>query len=179
MVSPNLWHRHVVEIGLTLLHQASSPLSYWSYAFQIAVYLINRMPIPILNNVSPYTKLFHQQPNYSHLRTFGCLCFPWPQPYNSNKLLPRSCSCFFLSYSFNAYKCLDLSSNKLFISRHVQFGEATFPLTTAPMSLLLLSLIGLLVLFLLLTFPSKPPPCHHHWLPLFPYFFHVKDLSTG
>lgn len=163
MVSPNLWHHHVVEIDLTLLHQASSPLSYWSYAFQTMVYLINRMPTLILNNVFPYTKLFHQQPNYSCLRTFGCLCFPWPRPYNSNKLLPHSCMYLFLSYSSNqsAYKCFDLFSNKLFISRHVQFDESTFSLTTAPnfalMSLFLLSPIGLLLLFLLVTFPSKFP----------------------
>lgn len=37
-------HRHVVEMGLTLLHHASMPLTFWSHAFQAAVYLINRMP---------------------------------------------------------------------------------------------------------------------------------------
>ena len=37
-------HRHVVETGLTLLHHASMPLTFWSHAFQAAVYLINRMP---------------------------------------------------------------------------------------------------------------------------------------
>lgn len=72
-------------------------------------------------------------------------------------------------------------TNSLFLD-HVQFDESTFSLTTAPnfalMSLFLLSPIGLLLLFLLVTFPSKPQLCHHHWLSLFPYFFHVKDLST-
>ncbi|CAL2238106.1 unnamed protein product [Prunus armeniaca] len=144
-------HRHVVETGLTLLHQASLPLSYWSYAFQTAVYLINRMPTPILKNVSPYQQLFHQQPNYSRLRTFGCLCFPWLRPYNSNKLLPRSRACLFLGYSSNqsAYKCLDLSSNKLFISRHVQFDESTFPLASAHNST-----------------SSVPSPTSTSWFPL-------------
>ncbi|KAI5328775.1 hypothetical protein L3X38_028172 [Prunus dulcis] len=130
-------HRHIVETGLTLLHQASLPLTYWSYAFKTAAYLINRMPTPLLHNLSPFTQLFDEQPNYSRLRTFGCLCFPWLRPYNSNKLLPRSRPCLFLGYSPNqsAFQCLDLSSNKLFISRHVQFDESTFPLANLPSSI--------------------------------------------
>ena len=42
-------HRHVVETGLSLLHHASLPLTFWTYAFQTAVYLINRLPTPILH----------------------------------------------------------------------------------------------------------------------------------
>ena len=34
-------HRHIVEMGLTLLGQAHMPLKFWSDAFQLAVYLIN------------------------------------------------------------------------------------------------------------------------------------------
>ncbi|OMO95913.1 hypothetical protein CCACVL1_05180 [Corchorus capsularis] len=47
-------HRHVIETGLTLLHQASLPLEFWSYAFQTAVYLINRMPSPNLKFQSAF-----------------------------------------------------------------------------------------------------------------------------
>ena len=79
-------HRHIVETGLTLLSQASMPPSYWSYAFSAAVYLINRMPTPILNHISPYVKLFQQTPNYHKLRVFGCACYPWLRPYANNKL---------------------------------------------------------------------------------------------
>ena len=34
-------HRHIVEIGLSLLTHASLPLTFWSYVFTTAVYLIN------------------------------------------------------------------------------------------------------------------------------------------
>ncbi|KAF7151058.1 hypothetical protein RHSIM_Rhsim02G0101600 [Rhododendron simsii] len=37
-------HRHVVETGLALLAHASIPHKYWQFAFETAVYLINRMP---------------------------------------------------------------------------------------------------------------------------------------
>ena len=41
-------HRHIVETGLTLLGQCKSPLRFWNYTFETSVYLINRMPTPIL-----------------------------------------------------------------------------------------------------------------------------------
>lgn len=37
-------HRHLVETGLTLLHDASLALSYWPHAFQTASYFTNRQP---------------------------------------------------------------------------------------------------------------------------------------
>lgn len=42
-------HCHIMETGLALLHFAHLPLSLWTHAFQTAVYLINRLPTPILN----------------------------------------------------------------------------------------------------------------------------------
>lgn len=47
-------HRHIVEMGLTLLSHANLPVSFWPLAFTTAVYLINRLPTPTLNNNSPY-----------------------------------------------------------------------------------------------------------------------------
>ncbi|KAI5350079.1 hypothetical protein L3X38_002970 [Prunus dulcis] len=58
------------------------------------------MPTRTLQNISPYTALFGQNPNYQKLRIFG------------------------------AYQCLDLSTNRLFLSHHVQFDESTFPFAT-------------------------------------------------
>ena len=37
-------HRHIIELGLTLLKQASLPLKFRDFPFQTAVYLINRLP---------------------------------------------------------------------------------------------------------------------------------------
>lgn len=51
-------HRHVVELGLTLLSHASLPLKLWDYAFQTAVFLINRLPTSFLDFAIPYTALF-------------------------------------------------------------------------------------------------------------------------
>lgn len=79
-------HRHAVEMGLTLLSQASMPLSFWDEAFLTSCYLINRLPSKIIQNVTPLHKLFGVQPDYTLLRTFGCACWPHLRPYNQHKL---------------------------------------------------------------------------------------------
>lgn len=83
-------HRHLVETGKTMLHQASMPSSYWPHALEIASYLINRMPTSVLQNKSPYEVLFRTKPNYIKLQVFGCLTYPWLQPYSTKKLQPKS-----------------------------------------------------------------------------------------
>ena len=122
-------HRHIVETCLTLLHQSNLPLKFWSHAFQIATYLINRLPTPILNILSSFHALFGEIPNYSKLHIFGYLCFPFLHPYNNHKLEPRSRPCIFLRYSLtqSAYKCFDPSKNRIFLSCHMVFDETVFP----------------------------------------------------
>ena len=125
-------HRHIVETGLTLMHQACVPTSYWSYAFATAVYLINRLPTHVLNDTSPYVKLFQQVPNYLKLRVFGCLCFPWLRPYTHHKLESRSVPCVFMGYSTtqSAFHCLDTKTGRIYTSRHVHFVEDRFPFSS-------------------------------------------------
>lgn len=147
-------HRHIVETGLTLLQHAGIPNTYWSYSFAAAVYLINRMTTPVLANSSPFQALFQTPPNYSKLRTFGCLCYPWIRPYGTNKFTPRSTPCVFMGYSLtqSAFLCLDVSNSRVFVSRHVIFHESIFPfasLLKAPLHLILLIYLTLQIQLLL------------------------------
>lgn len=107
-------HRHIVEKGLALLSHASIPLIFWSHAFLIVVYLINRMHNTTLNLYSLYELIFKNTPNYSKLKVFGCLCYPWLQPYSFHKLDPRSKPCVFRGYSLSqsAYLCFEPSPPK-------------------------------------------------------------------
>jgi Reverse transcriptase (RNA-dependent DNA polymerase) len=77
----------------------------------------------------PYTKLFNKTPKYLDLKVLGCSCFPYTRPYNKNKLELRSKQCVFLGYGITqkGYRCLDLSTNKFFISKNIVFDESTFP----------------------------------------------------
>ncbi|GAA0167571.1 hypothetical protein LIER_40407 [Lithospermum erythrorhizon] len=45
-------HRHIVDKGLTLLAHAHLDLSFWHYAFETSVFLINRLPTPVNQVVS-------------------------------------------------------------------------------------------------------------------------------
>lgn len=91
-------YRHLVETSLTLLHDASLPLSFWPHAFRIATYLINRQPIP-LHYKSSFKLIFGQQPNYLKLRKFGSLYYPLTKLYNTHKLHPKSIPSTFIRYS--------------------------------------------------------------------------------
>ena len=120
-------HRHIIDLGLTLLHHASLPLQLWDYAFTTFVYLINRLPIASLKFATPFVTLFKKEPDYHFLKNFGCACFPLLRPYHTHKLNFHSQECLFLGYSSShkGYKCL--SSGKVYISKDVLFNELRFP----------------------------------------------------
>ncbi|KAJ0610987.1 putative RNA-directed DNA polymerase [Helianthus annuus] len=127
-------HRHVVETGLTLMAQSRVPSRFWHFAYDTAVYLINRMPSRTTANLSPFEHLFKIQPDFSFLRVFGCQCFPHLRAYNPNKMDFRSVSCVFLGYSpsHHGYRCFDPIHERLYIARHVRFIESAFPFHTPP-----------------------------------------------
>ncbi|KAJ9536157.1 hypothetical protein OSB04_un000658 [Centaurea solstitialis] len=119
--------RTINNVIRTLLFQAHLPPKYWAEALHMATHLLNILPSTSINNETPFTKLFGKPPSYSHLRVFGCLCYPHITP--SHKLSPRTTPCLFLGYPSNhrGYRCLDLSTHKIIISRHVTFDESGFP----------------------------------------------------
>ncbi|KAG8490330.1 hypothetical protein CXB51_015871 [Gossypium anomalum] len=124
-------HRHIVEMGLTLLAKASMPLEYWSDTFSHAVHLINRLPTLVLQNFSPYEKLYKVQPDYAQLRVFGSACFPHLRPFQPHKLQFRSSKCVFLGFGSHqkGYRCL-AADGRVYVSRHVLFDELEFPFRT-------------------------------------------------
>lgn len=107
----------------TLLAHASIPPSFWHHALEMATYLLNILPNKSLKHKSPTQILYHRDPTFTHLRVFGCLCYPLFPSTTINKLQPCSTPCVFLGYPSNhrGYKCYDLSSRKIIISRHVIF----------------------------------------------------------
>jgi hypothetical protein len=119
--------RHILETGLTLLAQSGLSKHHWVDAFLTSVFIINRLPTPVLDHISPYEKLFHKLPDYTLLRVFGCKCFPLLRPYTAHKLEYRSKVCIFLGYSNAGYRCLDPITGRVYLSRNVVFDEHSFP----------------------------------------------------
>ncbi len=71
--------------SLAILAESHVPKTLWDEACQTSCYLINRLPTPILQNISPFQKLFNRSPDYNFLRIFGCACFPNLHPYNQHE----------------------------------------------------------------------------------------------
>jgi hypothetical protein len=113
-----------------LLFQASLPASYWAEALHTATHLLNRLPSKAVRHPTPHFALYGTAPSYDHLRVFGCACYPNTSATAPHKLSPRSTRCLFLGYSpdHKGYRCLDLTSHRIIISRHVIFDEDVFPL---------------------------------------------------
>jgi hypothetical protein len=120
-----------VETCLALLAQASIPLRFWDEAFLTACYLINRLPSKVIGNNTPLGRLLKTQPDYTILRTFGCICWPNLRPYATRKIEFRSQPCVFLGYSsfHKGFKCLDMKTVRIYISRDVIFDDNVFPFT--------------------------------------------------
>ncbi|KAI0516474.1 hypothetical protein KFK09_009149 [Dendrobium nobile] len=78
---------------------------------------------------SPFELFYHSKPELSHLRTFGCECFPHIPAKLWHKLQQTAKPCIFLGYSdkYKGYRCLDAEHNRIITSRHVKFNELSFP----------------------------------------------------
>ena len=126
--------RSTNDILRSLLFQASMPPFYWVEALHTAIYLLNLHPTKSLNFGIPYQSLFGSLPDYSHLQGFGYRCYPNLSATTTHKLASRSKPCVFLGYldHHKGYFCLDLSTNRIIISRHVTFDEASFPFPKQP-----------------------------------------------
>jgi hypothetical protein len=126
--------RSVNNVIRTLLIQASLPGCYWAEGLHTTTYLLNHLPTTVIQAACPHFALFGSAPSYEHMCVFGCTCYPNTTATAPHKLSPRSTRCVFLGYSADhkGYRCLDLSTNRLIVSRHVVFDEDNFPLAASP-----------------------------------------------
>lgn len=78
-----------------------------------AVYLINKLPTPVLNNKTPEV-LYNEPADYDNLRAFGCLVITSNPIQSADKFSFRVVSSVFIGYppGVKGYKLLDLSTSK-------------------------------------------------------------------
>ena len=99
-------------------------------AVKTATYLINRMPLRVLDNKSSAELLLNSNDFIVAPKVFGCVCFVHDYRNDVRKLDPRAVKCVFVGYSptQKGYRCWCPSEHRFFVSMDV-----TFPILS-PMS---------------------------------------------
>jgi hypothetical protein len=122
-------HQHILNVGRALLFQSKLPKHFWSYAILQAVYIINRIPSPLLNNKSPYSLCHNKDPDLTELKVFGCLCYASTIQNHRTKLDTRSRKSVYLGIKQGVKGAVlyDLNSRNIFVSRNVTFHEQILP----------------------------------------------------
>ena len=112
-----------------LLDHSGLPNTYWEFAMDTAVYISNRLPSRVNDNLSPIEALTGQAPNVSHIRVFGCLAYVHVPDELRRKLDKKAIRCIFLGFdkTQKAFVLETISSGKRVISRDVNFDETQFP----------------------------------------------------
>ena len=90
-----------------------------------ATYLINRMPLRVLDNKSPAELLLKTNDFVVSSKVFGCVCFVHDYRSNVGKLDPHAIKCVFVGYPPNkkGYRCWCPSERRFFVSMDVTFRE--------------------------------------------------------
>ena len=118
-------NRTLIEMVRCMIHQNTTPLSFWGEALSTAVYIRNRVPSSAIEGKTPYELWFGNIPDISNLRIFWCDAFVHIPDAQRRKLDPKARKCKFVGYSSQqkAYRFWDPIDKKIRTSRDVEFNE--------------------------------------------------------
>ena len=111
-----------------MLMNAKLPLNLWGEALLTACHVYNKIPLKRLGG-SPY-ELWNngRKPNLNYFKVWGCIAYYKVFDPHRRKLGPRGIKSIFVGYAQNskAYRLLDLESNVIVETIHVEFFESKF-----------------------------------------------------
>lgn len=118
-------NRSLVEMGRCLLLDAKMPKKYWAEAINTACYLQNLLPSSAISK-TPFELWTLEKPDVDHLQLFGSQAYVWIPKEKRSKLDSKSVKMTFVGYSqqHKGYRFLDLSTNKIVVSRDARFIPA-------------------------------------------------------
>ena len=109
------------------MHAKNVPTHLWAECMRTATYVINRLPQPKLNFMSPVEKLFGVKPNVCHLRVFGLVCYVFVPDHLRSKFEKKAVRCVFTGYDTErkGWRCVDPVTGRIHVSRNVVFDDAS------------------------------------------------------
>ena len=119
-------NRTLMESVRSMLIGGQLPQRFWAEALATAVYIRNRSPTKIIEEVTPYEALLGVKPKVNHFRVFGCLAYAHICKEERRKLDPKATKCILLGYGtvVKGYRLYDIEERKVFFSRDVVFVES-------------------------------------------------------
>lgn len=118
-------NRIIIEAAKAMMHDQNMQTTFWVEASNTAVYIQNRCPHVILENITPKEVFLGNKPDLSHLRNFGCPVYIHIPKEKRTKLQPSGKKGIFVGYSDSskAYRVYVLGSRTIKIRRDVKFDE--------------------------------------------------------
>ena len=107
------------------MDKADLPKSFWGYALETVVYILNRVPSKSVE-VTPYEIWTNKKPYLSYMKVWGCLAYV--KKTISDKLEARSDKCLYVGYpkETRGYQFYNTLEQMLFVSKLVVFLEKEF-----------------------------------------------------
>ena len=108
-----------------MMSNSELPKSFWGYALETAVYLLNRVPNKLVDK-TPYEMWCNKKPVLAHIKIWGCLAYV--KRIELDKLGTKSKICLFVGYpkETRGNYFYNPSEQKVFVSKHATFLEKEF-----------------------------------------------------
>jgi hypothetical protein len=118
----------IMEVVKAMIHDQDLPMHLWAEATKIAVYVQNRIPHKVLENMTPEEMFLGEKPKVCHLRIFVCPVFVHVPKEKRTKFDPSGNNGIFVGYNdtSKAYMIYIPGHWKVEISRDVTFDESAF-----------------------------------------------------
>ena len=115
-------NRTMLDMMRSMLSNASLSKSFWGYALQTSVYLINRIPSKSIPK-TPFELWTGHKPSLRHIRIWGCKAHV--KKAKVDKLESRTELCLFVGYpkETKGGYFYSLKDNKVFVSTNARFLE--------------------------------------------------------
>uniref|UniRef100_A0A2N9H6H8 Integrase catalytic domain-containing protein n=1 Tax=Fagus sylvatica TaxID=28930 RepID=A0A2N9H6H8_FAGSY len=120
-------NRTLLDMVRSMMSMSELPVSFWGYALETAIYLLNRVPTKSVPN-TPYELWTGKKPSLNHIKIWGCPSHV--RKSNVDKLGPRSDRCLFVGYPkmSTGFYFYNPSEQKVFVSRNAIFLEEDYSL---------------------------------------------------